>query len=111
MHVEFILAILVLVVAILVAADFFRRTSDGSPEHAESPAPDAGRESSPVSRVGSTPSLSPFEPGRAAPAAEGRPYRETGAVSPAAPGDDGRKWLVRARLSLLALVSAAAAAL
>jgi signal transduction histidine kinase len=110
MHVEFILAILVLVVAILVAADFFRRTSDGPQEHTESPAPDAGRESSPAPRAGSAPSLPPFEPGRAALPVEGRPYQDT-AASQAAPRGDGRNWLVRARLSLLALTSAAAAAL
>ena len=33
MHGEIVLAALVLVVAILVAADFFRRTSDASHEH------------------------------------------------------------------------------
>jgi signal transduction histidine kinase len=111
MHVEFILVILVLVVAILVAADFFRRTSDGSQEHTESPAPDAGRESSSAPRAGSAPSLSPFEPGRAALPAEGRPYLDTAEAPRAAPRGDGRNWLVRARLSLLGLVSAAAAAL
>src|SRR5689334_22508260 len=42
MHAEIFLAIMVLAVALLVAADFFRRTSDGPHEHAERSAPDAG---------------------------------------------------------------------
>src|SRR5919204_2725560 len=133
MHVEFILAAMVLVVAMLVAADFFRRTSDSPQEYApqesaERPAHDAGRETSTAPRAGSAPSLSAFEPARAAQAArasrpgqagqaaDGRPYqdtvyRDTGAASRAAPRGAGKNWLVRARLSLLVLVSAAAAAL
>src|SRR5689334_13780406 len=43
MHAEIFLAIMVLAVALLVAADFFRRTSEGPHEHAERPAHDAGR--------------------------------------------------------------------
>ena len=47
MHGEIVLAALVLVVAILVAADFFRRTSDAPHEHPAGnepgPAHDAGR--------------------------------------------------------------------
>ena len=56
MHGEIVLAALVLVVAILVAADFFRRTSDASHEHPagtepgneRGPAHDAGRETYPA---------------------------------------------------------------
>jgi len=135
MHDEFILAVVVLMVAILVAADFFRRTSD-SPQayapqeyipqgYAGSQAHDPGRETSTASRAGSAPSLSAFEPARAGLdaraglAADGRPYPDAlyqglGAASRAAPRgagkNAGKNLLVRARLSLLALVSAAAAA-
>ena len=42
MHAEIFLAIMVLAVALLVAADFFRRTSEGPHEHADRPAHDAG---------------------------------------------------------------------
>ena len=84
MHVEVVLAALVLVVAVLVAADFFRRTNDGPREYAEGQAHDAGREAFPASRAGSASSVSSFA----------RP-----------------NWLVRTRLCLLAVVSAAAAAL
>ena len=84
MHVEVVLAALVLVVAVLVAADFFRRTSDGPYEYVEGQAHEAGRETFPVSRAGSASSVSSF-------------------VRP--------NWLVRTRLGLLAVVSAAAAAL
>jgi hypothetical protein len=84
MHVEVVLAALVLVVAVLVAADFFRRTNDGPREYAEGQAPDAGREVFPASRAGSASSVPSFA----------RP-----------------NWLVRTRLCLLAVVSAAAAAL
>ena len=73
-----------LVVAVLVAADFFRRTSEGPHEYAEGQARDTGRETFPVSRAGSASSVSSFA----------RP-----------------NWLVRTRLCLLAVVSAAAAAL
>ena len=44
MHVEILVAALVLVVAVLVIADFFRRTGDSPQEHMERPAPDAGRQ-------------------------------------------------------------------
>jgi len=83
MHVEILVAALVLVVAVLVVADFFRRTGDSPHEHAERPAQDAGR----------------------------RPP-DTGPAMPR-PGSHGAQtpWLVRTRLSLLAVVSAAAAAL
>jgi signal transduction histidine kinase len=84
MHGEVVLAALVLVVAILIAADFFRRANDGPHEHAEGQAHDAGREIFPASREGSAPSD----------ASLGRP-----------------NWLVGTRLCLLAAVSAAAAAL
>jgi len=84
MHGEVVLAALVLVVAVLVAADFFRRGNDGPHEPAEGQAHDAGREIFPTSREGSAPSVSPLA----------RP-----------------NWLVGTRLCLLAAVSAAAAAL
>jgi signal transduction histidine kinase len=84
MHGEVVLAALVLVVAILVAADFFRRANDGPHEHAEGQAHDAGREIISASREGSAPSDS----------------------SPRRPN-----WLVGTRLCLLAALSAAAAAL
>jgi signal transduction histidine kinase len=80
MHVEFVLAALVLVVAVLVTADFFRRTGDGPHEHAAGPVHDARREIFPASRAGSAPGVRP-------------------------------NWLVRTRLYLLAVVSAAAAVL
>ena len=146
MHVEFALAAVVLVVAILVAADFFRRTSAGPPEYAPpeyappeyappeyrgSPARDAGRETATAPRPGSAPSLSAFEPVRAGLAPDGRPYPDTpypdtpypdtpypdtpypdaGAVPQAAARGTGKNRLVSARLCLLALVPAAAAAL
>ena len=84
MHGEVVLAALVLVVAVLVAADFFRRADDSPHEYAKGHAHDAGREIFPASREGSAPSVSSL----------GRP-----------------NWLVRTRLALLAAVSAAAAAL
>jgi signal transduction histidine kinase len=84
MHGEIVLAALVLVVAVLVAADFFRRTDDGPHEYAEGQAHDAGPEIVLGPRAGSVPSVSSLP----------RP-----------------NWLVRTRLGLLAVVSAAAAAL
>jgi len=84
MHVEVVLAALVLVVAVLVAADFFRGANDGPHEFAEGQAHDAGGEIFPASPAGSASSVSSFA----------RP-----------------NWLVRTRLFLLATVSAAAAAL
>jgi len=59
MHNEVVLAALVLVVAVLVAADFFRRADDGPHEYAEGHAHDAGRETFPASRAGSTSSARP----------------------------------------------------
>jgi signal transduction histidine kinase len=91
MHVEILVAALVLVVAVLVIADFFRRTGDSPQEHTERPAPDAGRQIL---------------------AADGRRAPDTGPAAPR-PGAHGAQttWLVRTRLGLLAAVSAAAAAL
>ena len=126
MHVEVVLAALVLVVAMLVAVDYFRRNGDGPHESAEGSAYDARREIFfPASRAGSAPSVSAFEPAGAAQAAGagqagagqaagGCPHDDTGT---AVPGDrDGEpgarpNWLVRTRLYLLAIVSAAAAVL
>jgi len=107
MHAEIVLAALVLVVAVLVAADFFRRTSDGPHEYQEGPARDAGREIFPVPRAGSA---TPYEP--AAPAADGWPHADTGRATPRPDAPGARhNWLVRTRLCLLAVASAAAATL
>src|SRR5439155_2294111 len=134
MHGEIVLAALVLVVAVLVAADFFRRTSDAPHEYPagneQGPAPDAGRETYPASRAGSASplsSLSSYEPAVAAPPDRARPDRarpdgagsdgarpDRGAGTPAPsaePGGPRTNWLVRTRLCLLAVVSAAAAAI
>src|SRR6478735_11398210 len=79
MHVEIVLAALVMVVAVLVAADFFRRTSAAPHEYPAgnepSPALDAGREAYPASRVGSSAlhsSSPPYEPAAEAPPAGAR---------------------------------------
>src|SRR5438094_1491719 len=128
MHVEIVLAALVLVVAILVAADFFRRTSDASheypagnePGNEQGPAHDAGHETYPASRAGSAVPRSsppPYEPAvAAAPAAArpdaARPDRDAGTPAPSVDLAGPRtNWLVRTRLCLLAVVCAAAAAL
>src|ERR1700759_3835575 len=140
MHVEVVLAALVLVVAMLVAVDYFRRNGDGPHEPGEGSAYDARREIFfPASRAGSAPSVSAFEPAGASQAgasqagasqagasqagatqagvsqpAGGSPHDDTGT---AVPGDrDGEpgarpNWLVRTRLYLLVVVSAAAAVL
>jgi signal transduction histidine kinase len=129
MHVEIVLAALVMVVAVLVAADFFRRTSDAPHDYQagneQGPALDSGRETYPASRAGSAapPSSSPpYEPAAAAPPAGARQdgarqngaRQAYGAGAPAPspdPGGPRTNWLVRTRLCLLAVVSAAAAAL
>src|SRR6185437_29723 len=132
MHVEIVLAALVMVVAVLVAADFFRRTSAAPHEYPAGnepgPALDAGREAYPASRAGSAAlhsSSPPYEPAAEAPPASARQdgarqdgARQDGARQASGAGtpspDPGRprtNWLVRTRLCLLAVVSAAAAAL
>jgi len=126
MHVEIVLAAVVLLVAVLVAADFFRRTSDTPHEYPEGPGHDAGRETYPAPRAGSAstlsslPSLAPYEPAVASPAAGGRRdpaaggRRDPAARTPSPPADPSGprpNWLVRTRLCLLAVVCAAAAAL
>src|SRR6266496_3993102 len=119
MHVEIVLAALVMVVAVLVAADFFRRTSDASHEYPagneQGPALDAGTETYPASRAGSASlhsSSLPYEPTAAPPRAAGTPPRAAGTPAPSpGPGGPRTNWLVRTRLCLLAVVSAAAAAL
>src|SRR5207244_722735 len=81
MHGEIVLAAMVLVVAILVAADFFRRTSDASHEHPagnepgtdQRPAHDAGRETYPARRAASAASPLPHDAAVAAPPAGTRP--------------------------------------
>src|SRR5580704_14028459 len=100
MHGEIVLAALVLVVAILVAADFFRRTSDASHEHPagnepgneRGPAHDAGRETYPPRRAGSAASLLPHEAAVAAPPVGTRPdsaRQDRGAGTLASAGDPG----------------------
>jgi signal transduction histidine kinase len=138
MHVEIVLAALVMVVAVLVAADFFRRTSGtpreypagNEPGNEQGPALDAGREAYPASRAGSAAfhsSSPPYEPAAAASPAgarqdgarqDGAPQDGARQVSAAGtpspspdPGGPRTNWLVRTRLGLLAVVSAAAAAL
>src|SRR5262245_3075871 len=124
MHVEIVLAALVMVVAVLVAADFFRRTSDAPHEYQagneQGPAHDAGTETYPASRAGSAAlhSSSPsYEPAAAAAPSGGHKdgaRQASGAGTPAPspdPGGPRTNWLVRTRLCLLAVVSAAAAAL
>ena len=71
MHAEIFLAIMVLAVALLVAADFFRRANEGPHERAERPAYDAGREASaPPRSAGAAPGsgaaapVTAFEPAR-----------------------------------------------
>src|SRR6185437_15328814 len=122
MHVEIVLAALVMVVAVLVAADFFRRTSAAPHEYPDGnepgPALDAGREAYPASRAGSAAlhsSSPPYEPAAEAPPASARQdgaRQASGAGTPSPdPGRPRTNWLVRTRLCLLAVVSAAAAAL
>src|SRR5580693_5753796 len=132
MPVEILLAALVLAVVILVGADFFRTASDGPHEHAGDPAFDAGRETFAEPGAVATAFLPP--PGRAGgvgqvgragqafDAGPPRPPRRIGSpaggrlhldTEPAAPrrGSHGaaKSWLVRTRLSLLAVVSGVAA--
>ncbi len=114
MHAEIFLAIMVLAVALLVAADFFRRASEGPHEHAERPAYDAGRESLPPSRASlGAPAVTAFQPARTSRPGAGPsrqpPGREGAAPASGAPAAKG-SWLVRTRLSLLAAASAVAAA-
>src|SRR5882762_7970941 len=102
MHVEILVAALVLVVAVLVIADFFRRTGDGPHEHVERLAQDAGRQTFPAHR-----NTGPGNTG------QGNTGPGNTGQAPPRPGSHGVQaaWLVRTRLSLLAVASAAAAAL
>jgi signal transduction histidine kinase len=125
MPVEFFLAVVVLAVVILVAADFFRTSSDSPHEHAGESALDAERETFPEPRALATAFLPP--PGRAGGAGHaydagppGQPTRmgppagqhlEGGPVTPQRGSHGAKNWLVRTRLSLLAMVSAIAAVL
>src|SRR5258707_4630286 len=119
MHGEIVLAALVLVVAILVAGDFFRRTSDApheypagnEPRNEQGPVHDAERETYPARRVGTAASLLAHEAAVAAPPAGTRPDgagrgsarqtrarqdRDAGtAAASAAPGRAQADWLVR----------------
>src|SRR4249920_3169888 len=111
MHVEIVLAALVTVVAVLVAADFFRRTSDAPHEYP------AGNEQGPAALHSPSP---PYEHAPPPPPASARQdgarrdgaRREYDAGTPGPspdPGGPRTNWLVRTRLCLLAVVSAAAA--
>ena len=135
MPAEFFLAVVVLAVVILVAADFFRTSSDSPHEHAGEPALDAERETVPEPRAVDTAFLpkprtvaAAFLPpaGGAGHAFDaGLPGQSTRIGSPAGGqyleggpatsrrGSHGaqKSWLVRTRLSLLAMVPAIAAVL
>src|SRR2546430_8809320 len=106
MHGEIVLAALVLVVAILVAADFFRRTSDApheypagnEPRNEQGPVHDAGRETYPAGRVGTAASLLRHEATVAALPAGTRPdsarqtsARQTSARQTSARSDGARR--------------------
>src|SRR5690349_8387301 len=135
MHAEIFLAIMVLAVALLVAADFFRRTSDGPHEHAERSAHDAGSPGrgafappwSGGAAAGSAAAapVTGFAPGRTGRPGSARPgpgpstapsrspasgRGGTGSAAAKSPGAAKGSWLVRTRLSLLAAASALAAA-
>src|SRR6516225_1929037 len=88
MHVEVVLAALVLVIAVLVAADFFRRAGDSPHGYPEGPAQNAGRDAFPAARPGSASSLSPVGPAGAESAGA-----DPAGADPAAA--DRRPWLVR----------------
>ena len=113
MPAEFFLAVVVLAVVILVAADFFRTSSDTPHEHAGEPALDAEREAFPEPRAVATAFLP--EPRAVATTFHPPPggqYLEGGAAT-SRRGSHGtqKSWLVRTRLSLLAMVPAIAAVL
>src|SRR5207247_328766 len=100
MHGEIVLAALVLVVAVLVAADFFRRTSDAPHEYPagneQGSSLDAGRETYPASRAGSAAFQSsslPYEPTAAVPRAGARQdgVRQEGALQDGARRDGARR--------------------
>src|SRR5215813_8374836 len=100
MHVEIVLAALVMVVAVLVAADFFRRTSDAPHEYQagneQGTAHDAGTETYPAPRAGSAAlnsSLPSYEPAAAAPPAGARQdgARQDGARQDGARQDGARQ--------------------
>src|SRR5438445_8517041 len=101
MHVEIVLAALVLVIAILVAGDFFRRTSGSPNEYPEGPAYDAGRETFPGPRAGSAsphsplPAFAPYEPAAAGPVADDHTDRDAATTGPR-PDSAGPRptWLV-----------------
>ncbi|MGO8894080.1 MAG: ATP-binding protein [Streptosporangiaceae bacterium] len=135
MPAEFFLAVVVLAVVILVAADFFRTSSDSPHEHAGEPVLDAGRETFPEPRAVDTASLPKpravtaaflppsggaghaFDAGLLGQATRigspaGGQYLEGGAATSRRGSHGAQKsWLVRTRLSLLAMVPAIAAVL
>ncbi len=97
MHAEILLAVMVLAVALLVAVDFVRRSSEGPHEHIDRPLYDARRGSF-------TPSGAPVTAVEPAHAGRG------GAAPPVRPAGAQGSWLVRTRLALLASSAAVAAA-
>ena len=125
MRVEIFLAALVLAVVILVAADFFRTASDGPHELAGEPAHDAGPGTFGEPRAMGKAFLPSAggaghafdaglagSPARISSPAGARPHLSAGPAAPAGGSRGARKsWLVRTRLSLLAIVPAFAAVL
>jgi len=110
MHVEIVLAALVMVVAVLVAADFFRRTSDAPHEYPAGNEPGPALDAPPVgARQDGARQDGARQDGARQASGAGTPT-PTPAPSPD-PGGSRTNWLVRTRLCLLAGVSAAAAAL
>ena len=111
MHVEIVLAALVMVVAVLVAADFFRRTSDAPHEYPAGNEPGPALDAPPV---GARQDGARQEGARQDSARQDGARQASGAGTPSPspdPGGPRTNWLVRTRLCLLAGVSAAAAAL
>ncbi len=104
MPVEIILAVLVLAVIILVGADFFRTASDSPHQPVGDLSYDAGQATFGEPRAVATVILPRSAGGRSHPAGgTARPGPGSGGVHPG--------WLVRTRLSLLAMVPAIAAVL
>ena len=104
MPVEIFLAVLVLAVVILVGADFFRTASDGPHEPVGNLSYDAGQATFGEPRAVAT-AILPRQAGR-------RRHPEGGTATPGhSSGGVHPGWLVRTRLSLLAMVPAIAAVL
>ena len=127
MPVEIFLAALVLAVVIMVGADFFRTASDSPHEHPGEPVLDAGAFAEPravATAFVSSPGRAardrgaghafdaglPGPSGRISPPAGGHQHPDSGTGTPRR-GSHGTRtsWLVRTRLSLLAMLPAIAA--